>query len=203
VKASKGAAVIRRFRAVSAQSAFEPGPGGGYLFFPHGVWGHGYAVDAAQRAALESRMNRFYFWTAMLLMLLVLAGLPLSVKLLPQFPRLGAAIAAFAVMLVGGFFTVVAYYFFMRPALAGLPRAEERRGLRDIQLARARRLSAFRLGFGAAGSALMLVVTAFALRRGIAAGSVQTVALGGLGLAGFAFTAWLNLHALWLKRTAG
>jgi hypothetical protein len=195
--------VIRRFRAISAQSAFEPRAGGGFTFFPHGVWGHGYAVDQAQKAALEARLNRFYFWAAMFLMLLVLAGLPFSPRILPQYPRLGAAIAAFAMMVVGGFFTVIAYYFAMRPALAGLPRLEERRSLRDIQMARARRLSTFRLGFGLAASALMLVITAFALRRGIAAGNGQTVGLSALALAGFAFTAWLNLHALWLKRTAG
>jgi hypothetical protein len=194
--------MIRRFRPMSAQSAFEPGPGGGFTFFPHGVWGHGYAVDAAQRAALEARLGRFYFWAAVFLMLLVLAGLPFSVKLLPQYPRLGAAIGTFAVMLVGGFFTLVAYYFFMRPALAGLPRLEERRTLRDIQLARARRLSVFRLGVGLAASAIMLAISAFALRRGIAAGNVQTVGLSALAVAGFAFGAWINLHALWLKRTA-
>jgi hypothetical protein len=194
--------MLRRFRNLTLQSPFKPVPGG-FEFHPHGVWGRGYIVDEARKAEIDRRLNRFYLWAVVLLMLLVLAALPFSVKILPQYPRLGALIAAVGVTAFGGLFVFAGYIWTMRRALAGLTPATARRTLGGVLSSRAASTSRFRLVFVLAGSLIMLATSALALRRGIAGGNVQVVVLSALGILLFASTAALNLHGLWLKRRLG
>ncbi len=194
--------MLRRFRNLTLQSPFKPVPGG-FEFHPHGIWGPGYVVDEARKAEIDRRLNRFYLWAIAGLMLLILAALPFSVKILPQYPRLGALIAALGVTAAGGVFVFAGYIWTMRKALAGLAPATPRRTFGDILANRAMSMSTFRLVFLLAGSLIMLAASVLALNRGIAGGNIQTIVLSALGIALFASVAALNLHSLWLKRRGG
>jgi hypothetical protein len=158
------------FEAIS-NAYFKVGKDGRRMFYPWGVIGGGYVVDAAGEARLR-RAVQIYLIAA-----IVLAGV-------------GYALGREIGVLVAGVVVIAGYAIAIRSMVQGLEAAGERLGLREAYAAEAR---GFSKGWLWSMLALMIALFALSVAMFVAEPDLRLQAAGGIAIATAlaAFTAWM------------
>jgi len=172
-------------------STFRERPDGDWDFFPNGVMGRGYRVNAEQRAELQQMLRRQYTSIGIVL-------LPVIIIQAFFHSLLGKALVAVAALAVlTPFF--LAFRTQRRRIIGTAPGAERRLTMGEVQQAAAEHMPRGRVIFLLILGPVMTLMGLFVTWTGLRDGDIEELLIGIFSLLFFGFCSWMGVR-MWRKR---